>query len=320
MIELPPTILDRREEFARRFRALSHGALLSPSASGPLRAVEIPGPDDFVRSSEVASPERAATQPATRHTTLIVPGLLGDSFRSLVAPFLCAREWLNEEGYDVRVVWLNGRRGAAFNGDLLRRRVREVSEEVGGPLNLIGYSKGAADAVYMLGKYGDCDGAVRSLISLAGVVQGTPLAESTSRLAKLALRYLPLPGLGFGDGLALRDLSREHLASWWAGRALPHSIRYASVLAVPEPERVSRVLQPGWRRLSEVDPRNDSQVLAPDSLLPGSELLAIINADHWAAALPIQERMPWVAKHFVTRNDFPRHALLRSMIDHVSDL
>lgn len=315
-IEVPPSVIDRRAEFAERFRSNRGGAACGEGEPHePLRLE-----DDT--SNGRGEPERGelsrrGSGTGSTSATLIVPGLLGDSFRSLVAPFLCARTWLDEEGYDVRVAWLNGRRGSTSNAALLSRRVREVAEETGHPVHLVGYSKGATDSLRMIVDHPEIEPLVRSFVSLAGVIRGTPLADSASRWSKWALRYLPLPGLGFGDGQAIADLSRSALADWWEDRELPEAVHYASVLAVPEPHRVSRVLKGGWRRLARFDPRNDSQVLAPDSLLPTGELLAVLNADHWAAALPIEERMPRIARYLVTRNSFPRGALLKSIIDHL---
>jgi hypothetical protein len=39
-------------------------------------------------------------------------------------------------------------------------------------------------------------------------------------------------------------------------------------------------------KLSQVDSRNDSQVIFYDQVIPGSVLLGYLNADHWAIAVP----------------------------------
>ena len=156
-----------------------------------------------------------------------------------------------------------------------------------------------------------------SLTSLAGVVHGTPLAARTPDWIDALLRWLPLPGVAFGDGRAVDDLEPGHRAAHLAAHPPPAGIRYASVAAAASPANVSRVLRGTWRTLAALDPANDSQVIDADAVLPGGELLAVVDADHWALALPIVERLP-IASVLVDRNAFPRVTLLRALLEHVT--
>jgi hypothetical protein len=169
----------------------------------------------------------------------------------------------------------------------------------------------------MLGNYPDTHKHIRSVVSFSGVVYGTPLAKKRSIVVETLLRYLPLPGFGFGDGHAIKDLSYPVRKLWMESHPLPQSIRYASVVAIPSEDRVSNVLKPSWLKLNTIDRNNDSQMIARDALLPGSELLAVVNADHWAIALPFHERAPWLTRWLIDKNKFPRQALLRAIIDYL---
>lgn len=249
---------------------------------------------------------------------LVAPGLLGDSVRALVAPLMCARRGLVADGRKVRVVQLNGRAGCTRNAARLRTVVLEEAARDGRPIDLVGYSKGCADALHMLGDWPDTHAALRSLTSLGGVVQGTPLARDAPTLATPLLRHLPLPGLGRGDGRAIHDLTPVVRREWLAKHTLPTSIRYLSIVASPSATRVSRVLKSSWNQLAKVDPCNDSQVIASDAVLPASELLAVVDADHWAIALPIARRHPWLAHLLVNRNHFPRGVMLEALMDYVA--
>jgi hypothetical protein len=96
-------------------------------------------------------------------------------------------------------------------------------------------------------------------------------------------------------------------------------VRYYSVVTLPEPDNISRVLKPFYRKLSKLDPRNDGQILYRDEIVPGSTLLAFVNADHWAVVLPIDRSHPFIGATFVNRNAYPRNALLEAILRFVEE-
>ncbi|MGF6266948.1 hypothetical protein OKW49_007942 [Paraburkholderia youngii] len=56
-----------------------------------------------------------------------------------------------------------------------------------------------------------------------------------------------------------------------------------------------------------------------DQLIPGSTLLAYVNADHWALAVPIARTHPTVGALFVTQNAYPREALTEAILRFVEE-
>jgi hypothetical protein len=68
-----------------------------------------------------------------------------------------------------------------------------------------------------------------------------------------------------------------------------------------------------------VDPRNDSQVIFYDQVIPGSVLLGYINADHWAAAVPFNRNHPVLGAMFVDKNAFPREVLFEAILRYVEE-
>jgi hypothetical protein len=96
------------------------------------------------------------------------------------------------------------------------------------------------------------------------------------------------------------------------------AIRYYSVVSYADPDRVSSVLRSSYDDLSLIDPRNDSQLMFYDQILPGSTLLGYINADHWAVALPIARDFV-LAWPFVNENAFPREILLEAILKYVEE-
>ena len=96
-------------------------------------------------------------------------------------------------------------------------------------------------------------------------------------------------------------------------------MRFYSLAAFAERENISLILRPSYDQLALVDPRNDSQVVFHDALVPGGALLGYLNADHWAVAMPFNREHPTLAGAFVTRNAFPREVLLEAIARFVEE-
>ncbi len=66
--------------------------------------------------------------------------------------------------------------------------------------------------------------------------------------------------------------------------------------------------------MSVVDLRNDGQLFASDTVLPGSVLLAEARADHWDVALPRDRHPNAVVRSMSSGRAYPREALFRATI------
>lgn len=252
--------------------------------------------------------------------TIIVPGLSGDTASAIVGPFMCARKEMAVKGYETQVVWLNGRTGCDDNAQTLRDRVIAIADHYQSKVNVVGYSKGCADSMHMLVNHPQTHECVSALVSLGGIVLGSPLADTTPDWMRRIVQYTPLPTSKFGVGTAIRDLTCEFRQNWLEQNDLPDAIRYASIAAAPAPERVSKILRKTYKKLAAHSAYNDSQVIDRATLLPNSELLATVNADHWAIALPFSRRWTSLLTHtLVDQNDFPRTLLLQGIIEHLAD-
>jgi hypothetical protein len=91
------------------------------------------------------------------------------------------------------------------------------------------------------------------------------------------------------------------------------------LVTLPEPARISSVLNISYRQLAQIDPRNDGQVLFYDQVIANSVLLAYGNADHWALAVPIARSHSFVGSTLVDKNDYPREALLEAILRFVEE-
>lgn len=322
---------DLRHQFAQRFDAIARERNLTTDSMFHLAhvpnltaaenpATELKQPEKNHQPYDDPPTDLSYTTRPGQSPTLIVPGLLGSTIRNLVAPFMCARTRLKCLGYHIDMAWVNGRTGCSQNAVALREQILRTSDKHGSAVNIIAYSKGCADSLHMLGEYPDTHSAVRSLVSLAGVVHGTPLAHNPNWLLRKLLQYTPLPGVPAGDGRAIVDLSCKVRRQWLIDNPLPSNIYLATIVASPTPARVSRVLSGSYRKLAKMNPANDSQVIGIDTILPQGDLLAIVNADHWAVALPVKERLPLIAKLLVNENSFPRDILLHTLLEHLATI
>jgi hypothetical protein len=269
---------------------------------------------------EPQGPPPAQTPAAGPLPVLVfITGLFGECVRDLAEPFSDSYAALAAAGYRILVVPVEGRssseRNAQIISDTLRDRV-----QAGDRLVVIGFSKGVPDFLEALGRHAGEPwvGRVEALVSVAGVVNGTPVADGLRGAYDTLLARLPLPGCPAGDGKALDSLTRPERQRWLAANPPPKSIRYYSLVAVAMQGHLNPLLGPFHEELSSDGPLDDGQVLAEDAVLPGSHLLGFASADHWAVALPFGRSASLEALPFKAANDYPREVLIRAILAYVA--
>ena len=259
--------------------------------------------------------------PSRRHLVVaIVPGIGYD----------CIEKWLDSsgsgiahirtQGYDMRNIKVDALSGTATNARLIRDAIMAMPEEAGAPrLVLMGYSKGTPDILEALVNYPEIRPRIAAVVSAAGAVGGSLLAEDATESQADMMRHFPGATCGAGDEDAVQSLRIGVRRQWLREHPLPGDIHYYSLVTLPDRERISRILSRSYDKLAKVDARNDSQVIYSDEFIPGSTLLGFINADHWAIVLPIDRSHPFVGSMFVSRNDYPREALLEAVLRYVEE-
>jgi hypothetical protein len=195
----------------------------------------------------------------------------------------------------------------------------ESDSEAGRRLVLLGYSKGTPDILEAIAAFPDLQQRVAAVVSVAGAVGGSPLANYATQSMMNLLQYFPEAECDLGDEGALESLKPEVRKRWLANHSLPDSIRYYSVITYPKEDQVSSLLKYTYKKLSQVDSRNDSQVIFYDQVIPGSMLLGYLNADHWAIAVPFNRDHPFISSSFLDKNAFPREVLLEAIVRFVEE-
>jgi hypothetical protein len=171
----------------------------------------------------------------------------------------------------------------------------------------------------MLVDYPEVAEKVSALVSISGVVSGTPLADDFSNIYAGLLAKLPVAACPAGDGGGIRSLTREARMSWLSANKIPPSIYLYSFVSFTQRAHISTPLRPFNRLLEKVDARrNDGQMIYYDAVLPGSVLLGYLNGDHWAVALPFN-RSDSPLRGLVNYNNFPREIVIESVLRFVDE-
>jgi hypothetical protein len=261
---------------------------------------------------------------------------LGSSNRGLIAGVVagigyeCFENWLQVPGttiehvrrfgYDMMLMKVDALSSSANNARQLRDAIMAMEASAGAPrLVLVGYSKGAPDILEAVVSYPEIRPRIAAVVSAAGAVGGSPLANDAEQYQADLLRHFPGATCRSGDGGAVDSLRTATRKSWLAEHPLPQELPYYSFVTFPTPDRISSILTSSYDKLSRIDARNDSQVIFYDEVIPGSVLGGYINADHWALAVPIARTHSTIGSLFVTQNAYPREALMEAILRFVEE-
>jgi pimeloyl-ACP methyl ester carboxylesterase len=235
------------------------------------------------RLSDEPEPARLA-RPLPAHevklTVLFVPGLLGDCAYGLAPPFEPAVKRLRQLGYDARLSQVNASANSHSNAERLAREIEQLPP---GQLVLVGHARGAVDILELLVSHPTAASRVQAVLSVAGAINGSPLASSPRGEALLFERGDDTP-CTLGEREALPDLEPAHRLRWLLEHPLPPEPLYFSLVAFRPVAEMSPPLSRRAAALAAIDPRNDGLLPFFDQVIPGSELLGYVNADHFSIA------------------------------------
>ena len=266
-----------------------------------------------------------------------LPVNLGPSSTNLLGKMVpglaysCVKAWLHHDnsapnhvatlGYETGFVQVEGIASSETNGDLIAEYVAGLGPEYDDrPLVLFGYSKGLPDIFAFLVQYPELTHRVAAVVSYAGAVWGSPLADEADEKQLRWLTMIPGAECEKKDSKALETLSPANRDAWFAEHTLPEHIRYYSVVSFPDPDNISNGLQHSHKKLGALkDGRNDSQLVFYDQVIPGSTILGFFNADHWAMSVPIARQHEVSQAIFADQNDFPREIALEAILRFIEE-
>jgi len=310
----PPAALDGRA----RYRQIYCDLLDRRTGTTPAAA----RCDDLIwrlqdEAAPAANPAELPALAAGLHV-FVVGGAFSDCRKPATVPFEEAISRLAAQGLRITPVRVSGRSGAAHNARQIADALRFADIGPADRVVLVGYSKGTVDILEFLAAYPQDARPVAAVVSVAGAVKGSPLADDGDWWYRTFLAQA-FPGTcDPGDGQVLHSLRPATRRAWFESTTLPERVTYFSLAAFTTEEHLSHGLKPAWRRLARYDRRNDGQVVADDAIIPGSTLLGYVNADHWDVAIALERQMPQFSRRDSGRV-LPRSELLLAALLYVSE-
>ena len=306
-------MIDRREAFAGYFcRALREHGVAADVVKGCRGWLRLP---DAADDAPVPVSDASVPRPI-----VIIPGMFGECVAPWTTPFADAHALLRARGHRIHVLDLEGRSSSGRNGRAIHDWMQAQASALKGAI-VIAYSKGATD--FMHAAVLDADerrwiGRVDALVTVAGVVNGTPLASPWAEWLETLLEGIDVPTCGAGDGGGVDSQTyAQATAARDAYLAIASRPPTYAVAAVTDEAGVNPLLAQLAVKGRAHDVRNAGQVLFEDAVLPGSHLLAIADADHWSIALPF-ETSSLAMRVLAGNNHFPRVALVMAILDFVA--
>lgn len=267
-------------------------------------------------------------------SVLVVPGIFGECVDSQALPFSDGvtrpRPANYLEGYrhywpelgEVRAVQVRGRASSEANAQLVAAAIEEQARRSDvETIIVVAYSKGLPDtliAIELMQSRRELPSKLRAVVSVSGVVLGTPVADEFKDLYTRLVE--PITPLGCPESLRgeIESLTVKSRTAWLANSSLPASISMFSVVAYTQREHVAPALQPFFDVLSQVDRLNDGQVYAAWSVLPRARLLAEVRSDHWTYVLALERNDSPLVRAMSSGKAFPREAFFRALVKTVA--
>lgn len=215
-----------------------------------------------------------------RYPLVLCPGLFGfgeiEIAGGRLAYFRGVPGRLEKSSWQVNLARVTG----AASVEVRARELAEYIRTIDAPkVNVIAHSMGGVDARFAVSRLGLAQ-RVASLVTVGTPHRGTPLADLGEGLAeRLGLRHaLQRAGVGLD---ALRDLTVARMEAFNGEVPDAPGVVYGSVVGVaPRTLDVNPLLVPTYLWLKRRAGENDGVV--PASSQPWGEVLARIEADHWA--------------------------------------
>jgi len=291
------TVLDAREVENRETGGCEH------------YLIRLPDEPEERRFPVSLEPSRAAI------TVIFIAGFASDCVDQARQAKTQYKAYLARFGYHFETLRVSGTSSSESNAQQIRDALDQMPS-LGRDRNavVIAHSKGVVDTLEALVTYPELQDRIAAVISLAGAIGGSPLADLAPDAMLTIMQNTPGLQCEDGDAGALTSLSPQVRRNWLAENPLPERVPLYSVVALPTPERVSRGLKASYHLLSDIDPRNDGNLIYYDQVIPGSTLLGYVNADHWAISTDLGASPYALVRSLADQSDFPREALAEAVL------
>jgi hypothetical protein len=313
-----PPISDQRSRFREIFCML-----VNESSEAHERQIRC---EDYLWRLMYEKQGTQSSRPLPIHDTklnfIFVTSAFGECFPEKASPYADPVDRLKKSGYRIDTLFVGGRSSSSFNAGMIADAVKKYELQINERLVLIGYSKGATDILHFLVDYPALARKVTAVLSIAGAINGSPIADRFAKTYARFLKKIPMKHCPPGDGGVLESLQRSVQFNWLAANPLPLDVQYYSIAAFTKRENVQPGLLSTYDLLRTIDPRNDGQLIFYDQIIPGSSLLGYVNMDHWDIAVPIRESMVssnWAATYpYAHVRDLLFEAMILYIVENLS--
>lgn len=256
----------------------------------------------------------------------MIGGIFSDCVRDKVSMFSGARSYMQNTKSNIfssvkfENIRVSGYSSSKENAKLISSAIGKMIIGKAERLIVVSHSKGTSDLIEALASYPNLSRKIDAVLSVAGVVLGSPLAEKKSVFEKI-FKLVKTDCRG-PDGQGLQSITTVNRQKFLKENKLPKRIKYYSLVGDVTKARTSLMMRPLRKLLSlQGENEGDSQVPAANAILPDSTVLGYMNADHWAIAMPFEKSFPLLTKTLINKNTFPREIMLSSAIELIaSDL
>lgn len=253
----------------------------------------------------------------TTYRVLIVPGFFSSCASDSAPAFGEGVTHLETEHAVSVETWIPPNASSEDNAAGLAAYIREHTQDDPRKYILVGYSKGAPDAQVALATQPGVKEAVAAFVSVAGAIGGSAIADVLPAQAETWVKRFKMGKCDGDVAAAFRSLKRDVRRAFLAKYPQPVVPSY-SIPASSDASNTSKALAESWKLLSSFGPRQDSQLLYDDAIIPGSKVLGTARADHWAVALPFDKAQDATIRSMVDKGQYPRAALLESIVRYVA--
>jgi hypothetical protein len=252
---------------------------------------------------------------STKYRVAIVPGLMSSCFSD--APAFLEGQTALRDKYGMAVDLVPVPNDASEdNAKVIAKSLRDLARSDPRKFILVGYSKGAPDLQVALAKEDGVAALSAAVVSVAGAVGGSPIADVLPKIAEKYVNQYQLQGCKGDLAAGFRSLKSEVRNAFLASYPRPPVPAY-SVVARSDKARTSKSLLETWQLLTSYGSVQDGQLLRDDALYPDAKYLGAALADHFAIALPF-EKSNSPMKAAMDKNRYPRAALLEAIVRFVT--
>ena len=150
-----------------------------------------------------------------RYRIVVVLGVGWDCLQGFVAVDKLPHQHLAALGYDVTLLHVDALSSSARNASEIIQQLAEQDQD-NRPVILVGYSKGAVDILEAVARDQPGTRNVVAILSVAGSIGGSPLADTASQHTLDLMRFAPGAACDVGDDGALASLRTGMRQDWLA--------------------------------------------------------------------------------------------------------